>query len=126
MLRDINESAGAVMPAGAWDVLQLVAGLWIFIGVLLQRRASPRFQRSSIICVGDAFTVLAGQIGLAMIGVIGALLVIDALLPPPSPPRTLIVLLASGFGLIQARVMYEIIAEWFDPLKRSKSNQPRR
>ena len=113
MLRDLNEAVSGVMPAGFWDGAQLVVGIWIFIGVLFQRRASPRFQRANIICTGDAITVLAGQTGLAIIGLLGVVLALDAMLPPPAPPRTLIVCFAAGFGMVQSRVMYEVAAKWF-------------
>jgi hypothetical protein len=112
MLREINEAVASVMPSGFWDSAQFAVGIWIFIGVLFQRRASPRFQRANIICTGDAITVLAGQTGLAIIGLLGIVLALDALMPPAAPPRTLIVCFAAGFGMVQARVMYETLAKW--------------
>lgn len=109
-LSQFNLAVGYVLPRWIWDWAQIVLGLLVLFGVFAQRRHSPRFRRSSMTCPLSVVTVLAGQIGLVLIGVTAMAMVIDGLLPAPAPPRTILVLFMAGFAMVQARAVHDAVA----------------
>jgi hypothetical protein len=116
----INLTVASYLPVWIWDWLEILFGASVLIGVIAQRSHSPRFQRSNIKCTGDKITTFGGQVGLAFIGVLAFITLLDGMDPRPSPPRTMVIFGLCGYCLVQIRVMYEIFGEMFRALSRGR------
>jgi hypothetical protein len=109
ILSQTNEAIAALLPAETWDALQIVMGLLVFFGTFVQRVYNERFHTSSISCSVDAITVRGAQIGLALIGTVAFLLVIDAIMPGNSPPRSLVIVFMGAYFMLQIRVIHTML-----------------
>lgn len=115
LLSELNLYVASFLPRASWDWLEMFCGLWVLFGVLAQRANSPRFQRSSMKCPLAVATVIAGQIGIWVIGCVGFLVFLDGLLPAVAPPRTIVMVFLFGFGLVQLRSIHDAIADPRNP-----------
>lgn len=110
MLADFNAQVGMLLPSWIWDWLQVTLGLSVAFGSLMQRAFSSRFSTSAITCTVDAITTRIAQTALAVIGTVALLVALDGLLPPPAPPRSLVVIFLGAYFAIQIRIIYQVLA----------------
>lgn len=111
MLADFNREIGMLLPSWIWDWLQVTFGFGVAFGSLMQRAFSARFSTSAITCTFDAITTRIAQAALAIIGTVALLVAIDGLLPPPAPPRSLVVIFLAAYFAIQIRIIYQVSAQ---------------
>ena len=109
LLAEINWYFGSITPSWWWDWLEMIFGALVFFGAIAQRTETRKFKRAAMTCPLSVATVLAGQLGLAIVAFVGALVFLDGLLPAVAPPRTLIVILMAGFALMQLRALHDAL-----------------
>ena len=101
------------LPSWVWDALQIVIGFSVLVGVFFQRRYSERFRKSSAHCSVDSIFIFVGQVGIAFIGGLAALILVDGLWDGFAPPRTFVVLFLFAYAFVQARTVYQATATAF-------------
>lgn len=92
MLSDLNRFAAEMVPSQGWDALQLILGAACAFMCHMERAWSQMFQTSAIKCSVKWFSVRVGQVANWALFVLALALVYDAVLPPPTPPRTLLMI----------------------------------
>lgn len=104
MLTDLNAYLGSHISAFWWDAAQFVLGVTCILLILLERRYGARYQTSLAkdSCAVKWMSIRAGQIGgIGILGGLAVLVTVDALTPPPSPPRTMVVMFLLAIVLKQ-------------------------
>lgn len=109
IIAQFNTAIGQFVPVGVWDFLQVIVGFGVVVGVILQRRFSERFQTAEISTWQDRVTIRMGQLGLAGVGTMAFLVMLDGLLPGQAPPRTFTIVFLTSYILVQTRVLFEAV-----------------
>lgn len=113
LLSQFNNEVAALMPAWAWDYLQITFGLAVFFGSMFQRAYSHRFMWEHVVCKMDGLTTWLAQLGLSVVATISLLVAVDGMLPGASPPRTFVVIFMAAYFCIQVRIIYQTVSETF-------------
>lgn len=92
MLSDLNRLAAEIVPSQGWDALQLTLGAVCAFLCHMERAWSQPIQTSAITCSVKWFSVRIGQVANWALFAMALALVDDAVLPPPTPPRTLLMI----------------------------------
>lgn len=120
-LWDVSAALRRLSPSPLWGWAQIALGCWVLIGLIGQRSHNPRFQCAAMTCPLSVVTVLAGQTGLFLWGLLAALMVLDGvpmvvqgLTEHPMTPRPLALLMMFAFALVQLRVLHDVLVRrWY-------------
>lgn len=111
ILAEFNREIGAFLPPWIWDYLQIFFGVSVTTGTIIQKAFSERFSTAAITCTVDAITTRLAQAALAIIGTIAFAVALDGFMPPPAPPRSLVVIFLAAYFAIQLRIIYQVLAQ---------------
>ncbi len=112
----MNTWFATFMPGAFWDMAEAFLGLSLIIISFAQRTITPRFRSDISRCSVDRYMVYISQAGLVLLGVIGCIVLVDALLIQDRVPRAFAVLAMLAYLLIHGRVIVLAFLELW-PLK---------